>query len=81
MPVPTPSLPSPCPAGEKLALDDLGPLIVAVDGSLRRIANWATLSEAERATALRRLGQRNRQRLATLEEQQQFEQQQVQQEL
>ncbi|KAI7836715.1 hypothetical protein COHA_009491 [Chlorella ohadii] len=62
--------------GEKLALDELGPLIVAADGSLRRIANWASLTEAERATALRRLGQRNRQRLATLEEQQQFEQQQ-----
>lgn len=49
---------------------------MAADGSLRRIANWATLSNAERATALRRLGKRNRQRLATLEEQQNFEQQQ-----
>ncbi|PRW58655.1 thiol-disulfide oxidoreductase [Chlorella sorokiniana] len=48
--------------GEKLALHELGPLIVAADGSLRRIDNWAILSEAERATALRRLGQRNRQR-------------------
>ena len=67
------------PAGERLALDDLGPLIVAEDGSLRRIANWEGLSYAERAAALRRLGKRNRQRLATLEERQQLEQLQAQQ--
>ena len=57
-------------AGEKLALDELGPLIVTSSGSLRRIANWADLSEAEREVALRRLSGRNRERLATLEEQQ-----------
>ncbi|KAL4426835.1 hypothetical protein ABPG77_006621 [Micractinium sp. CCAP 211/92] len=56
--------------GEKLALDELGPLIVTSSGSLRRIANWADLSEAEREVALRRLSGRNRERLATLEEQQ-----------
>ncbi|EFJ48950.1 hypothetical protein VOLCADRAFT_90288 [Volvox carteri f. nagariensis] len=32
---------------------------VAEDGTLRRIANWATLSEHERQVALRRIGQRN----------------------
>lgn len=64
------------PAGEKLALDDLGPLIVTADGSLRRIANWQGLTEAERRTALRRLAKRNKQRLATLEEQQQAQAQQ-----
>lgn len=71
---------APCPrAGEKLALDDLGPLIVRPDGSLRRIANWQALSDVERATALRRLAKRNRERLATLEEQQQLLQQQEEQ--
>lgn len=73
---------SPCASqlasGEKLALDELGPLIVTADGSLRRIANWAALSEAERATALRRLGKRNRERVATLQEQQDLLEQQQQ---
>lgn len=57
-------------AGENLALDELGPLIVTSNGSLRRISNWAQLSEAERKVALRRLASRNRERLATLQEQQ-----------
>ncbi|KAL4431006.1 hypothetical protein ABPG75_006262 [Micractinium tetrahymenae] len=56
--------------GKKLALDELGPLIVTSEGTLRRIANWAHLSEPERKVALRRLASRNRERLATLEEQQ-----------
>lgn len=67
LPSPTAWLPL---AGEKLALDELGPLIVTADGSLRRISNWAQLSEAERRVALKRLASRNRARLATLEEQQ-----------
>ncbi|EFN59439.1 hypothetical protein CHLNCDRAFT_15581, partial [Chlorella variabilis] len=58
-------------AGEKLALEDLGPLIVAADGSLRRIANWQALSEGERQVALRRLAKRNKERLAGLQGQQQ----------
>lgn len=57
-------------AGENLALEELGPLIVTSNGALRRISNWAQLSEAERKVALRRVASRNRERLATLEEQQ-----------
>ena len=64
-------------AGEKAALDHLGPLIVNADGSLRRIANWAALSEGERVVALRRVSQRNRERLAALEQQQEEQQQPV----
>lgn len=52
--------------GEKLALDELGPLIVNSDGSLRRIANWPQLSPAEQAVALKRLSKRNKDRLVTL---------------
>lgn len=64
--------PAACPAGEAaVPLDELGPLIVNPDGSLRRIANWQELSEGERAAALRRLSRRNAQRLATLQQQEQ----------
>ena len=72
----TPSLrPRPRCAGEKVALDHLGPLIVNSDGSLRRIANWQSLSEGEREVALRRVAKRNRERLAKLEEEEQQQQQ------
>ena len=70
--------PRPRRAGEKVALDHLGPLIVNPDGSLRRIANWQSLSEGERTVALRRVAKRNAERLAKLEEQQQQQQQQGQ---
>lgn len=63
--------------GEKLALEDLGPLIVAADGSLRRIANWQALSEGERQVALRRLAKRNKERLAGLQGQQQEQEQEL----
>ncbi|GLC48962.1 hypothetical protein PLESTB_000167500 [Pleodorina starrii] len=65
--------------GGKIALDALGPTIVAEDGTLRRIANWATLTERERQVALRRIGQRNQARIAALQ-QQQAEQPQVEEE-
>lgn len=54
-----------------MALDDLGPLIVGVDGGLGRIANWGSLTEAEQQVALRRLARRNKERLAALQEAQQ----------
>ena len=56
-------------------------MVVAEDGTLRRIQNWGTLTEPERATALRRLGQRNQRRLAALrgrEQQQQEEAEELQ---
>ena len=34
--------------GDRVSLDDLGPVIVNKDGSLRRIGNWAELTEHER---------------------------------
>ncbi|KAG2432020.1 hypothetical protein HYH02_013090 [Chlamydomonas schloesseri] len=56
--------------GGKITLDELGPAIVAEDGTLRRIANWAQLTERERQVALRRIGQRNQERIAALKQQQ-----------
>ena len=64
------------PVGSSIALDELGPIIVGEDGSLRRIANWFSLSKREQEVALRRLGARNKRRLADLASQQQPQQQQ-----
>ncbi|PSC71551.1 fungal specific transcription [Micractinium conductrix] len=41
-------------------------MVVGVDGSLSRIANWDKLTEREREVALRRVAARNRDRLARL---------------
>ncbi len=57
-------------------MDELGPLIVAEDGSLRRIANWQSLTEGERRVALRRIAKRNNERLAKLKQEQQPQEQQ-----
>ena len=34
--------------GDKLKLDHLGPMIINEDGTIRRIANWESLTEADR---------------------------------
>jgi len=47
-------------------LDHLGPMIVTKDGNLRRITNWDQLTDAERKVTMRRVGKRNRERLAKL---------------
>ncbi|KZW04243.1 hypothetical protein EXIGLDRAFT_758538 [Exidia glandulosa HHB12029] len=52
--------------GAKILLDKLGPVVVNTDGSISRIANWHELSEHERKTTLRRIGQRNQERRAAL---------------
>lgn len=49
-----------------LALPELGPCIVNSDGTVSSIANWAELSERERAIALRRIAKRNEARRAAL---------------
>lgn len=50
-------------SGTGVRLDGLGPLVVNRDGSTGRVANWAEMTEAERATTLKLLSKRNRQRL------------------
>ncbi|KAK7029863.1 putative fungal-specific transcription protein [Favolaschia claudopus] len=62
------SIPKLQPGGPAVKLDDLGPLVVNSDGTLSRIANWSTLTEAERANTIRVLSKRNKIRLANEEQ-------------
>lgn len=52
--------------GDKVSLDHLGPVIVTLTGQLRRINNWAEMTEREQAVTRRRITKRNRERLAKL---------------
>lgn len=45
--------------GSKISLDGLGPTIIGEDGTLRRITNWDSLSQAEKEVASRRIAKRN----------------------
>lgn len=59
------------PGGQhSIALDHLGPIIVNVDGTLQRIPNWDTMTEAEQKKAHRLLAARNKRRIQALEAQQ-----------
>ncbi|KAJ8690631.1 hypothetical protein PTI98_012042 [Pleurotus ostreatus] len=48
-------------------LDELGPMVVNSDGTLSRIANWGSMTEAEKERTLRILLARNKVRLANEE--------------
>jgi len=52
--------------GGAVAMDELGPLVVGVDGSLSRITNWTDMIDAEQEAALRVLKRRNAARLKVL---------------
>jgi predicted Fe-S protein YdhL (DUF1289 family) len=52
--------------GESVKLVELGPAVVGPDGTVRRIANWDQLTQAERDAAWRRIGARNAERLGAL---------------
>lgn len=52
--------------GDKVSLDHLGPVVVTLTGQLRRITNWAQMTEREQSITHRRITKRNRERLATL---------------
>ena len=56
--------------GETVKLDELGPVIVQSDCTLRRIDNWHKLTEGEREATMRRIGGRNQVRLNKCREQQ-----------
>jgi hypothetical protein len=47
-------------------LDALGPVVVAEDGTVARIGNWAEMTPAEQANTQRIISQRNNLRLAKL---------------
>ena len=49
--------------GEKVALDELGPIIVNEDCTMRRITNWETMSARERRGISKRVVERNQERL------------------
>lgn len=73
-------LPSPAPppssqqpqtlrvGGDAVRLDAMGPLVVNVDGSVGRVANWAEMTPAEREGTMRLLQRRNQERLRVLKE-------------
>lgn len=53
--------------GDKVNMgDEMGPIIVNTDGTVRRISNWHTLIPREKEATLRRITARNRERLAAL---------------
>ena len=52
--------------GASVSMDELGPIIVNLDGTLRRIENWATLSKQEQASTMRIISRRNKKRLNAL---------------
>jgi hypothetical protein len=49
--------------GEKVALDDIGPIIVNEDCTMRRIENWREMTERERRGTQKRIAERNALRL------------------
>jgi len=57
--------------GESMSLEEMGPIIINVDGSTRRIDNWDEMTEQEREVAWRRISKRNAERRKKLLEQQQ----------
>ncbi|KAJ7145782.1 hypothetical protein C8R44DRAFT_689861 [Mycena epipterygia] len=54
--------------GPAVKLDDLGPMVVNSDGTLSRISNWSSLTDAEKERTLRVLSARNKIRLANEEQ-------------
>ena len=63
--------------GETLSFEAMGPIIINVDGSTRRIDNWDAMTEAEQKVAWRRISKRNEERRKQLLEKQQQEQQEA----
>ncbi|KAI0156573.1 hypothetical protein GGR57DRAFT_463860 [Xylariaceae sp. FL1272] len=62
--------------GSSVRFDGLGPVVVNVDGSLSRIANWDKMSAIEKDNTYRIIGKRNAARRAALLSRQEEEQQQ-----
>ncbi|KAM3503449.1 hypothetical protein MY10362_004196 [Beauveria mimosiformis] len=60
--------------GSTVKLAALGPLVVNVDGTVARIANWKEMTAVERETTVRMVGRRNEKRLDALRKQKEEEQ-------
>mmetsp|Transcript_42568 Transcript_42568/g.69900 ORF Transcript_42568/g.69900 Transcript_42568/m.69900 type:complete len:149 (+) Transcript_42568:50-496(+) len=56
--------------GERVSMDELGPMIINHDGTMKRIDNWKEMTEHERQNTLRVIGKRNKKRLEALAKQQ-----------
>lgn len=54
--------------GSTVQLDSLGPIIINSDGTTRRIKNWDQMTERERLWTLKRISERNKQRVKALEQ-------------
>lgn len=54
--------------GESLSLDELGPIIINEDGTMRRITNWASLTKGEQLGTIKKITKRNKLRLEKLRE-------------
>ena len=50
--------------GEKVAVDDIGPVVINHDCTTSYIENWGAMTEREQEATRRRLGERNRARHA-----------------
>ena len=59
--------------GETMALDDLGPIIINNDGTMRRIANWLDMTNDERKHTIRKVSIRNKKRLNVLKNKERLE--------
>lgn len=55
--------------GESVKLEELGPIIVNEDGTMRRITNWHTLTKGEQLGTIKAISKRNKRRLDKLKEQ------------
>ena len=53
--------------------DELGPVVINEDGSMRRITNWHEMTEREQQNTLRVIGKRNAKRREALEQKQNAE--------
>ena len=54
--------------GEALSLDELGPIIINEDGTMRRIANWHLLTDQEKEHTQRKIAKRNKTRIEALQQ-------------
>lgn len=52
--------------GNRVALDELGPMVVNPNGTLSRIHNWSEMIPSERERTLRVLGARNKLRMDSI---------------
>lgn len=67
--------------GESITFVAMGPVIINVDGTTRRIDNWDQMTKNEQEVAWRRIAKRNEERRKVLFENQEQQQQQQQSEV